>query len=208
MTLSGVEVPGLRSPRPRGDRQAADGCRVRRPISQPRGSGEPAAGRDQCSLNEPSLASSPSIRGPCAVVLVGTDPTGVPAGRAPPCSRGSPCAGSARARARHRSPARCRGTLSARGVDELQAAPRRRTSRARWHLTRGFEWRPTRSGRPCAAGLKSAFPVNRPQPPNSRFPRALVIWVHGAERHRIDPGEDGRRPLKLDLNRRRGCRRV
>jgi len=100
------------------------------------------------SLNEPSLAGIVAVdKGTiCAVVLVGTDPTGGPAG----VPGGAPMLMwlTVRREARDRGLATALlrvvvETLSARGVEELASG----TSAAnvpslRWHLTRGFQLAP------------------------------------------------------------------
>ena len=96
------------------------------------------------SLNEPSLAGIVAVdKGTiCAVVLIGTDPTGVPGG-APMLTWLT-----VRREARERGLATALlrvvvETLSARGVDELASgASAANIASLRWHLTRGFQLAP------------------------------------------------------------------
>jgi GNAT superfamily N-acetyltransferase len=99
------------------------------------------------SLNEPSLAGIVAVdKGTiCAVVLVGTDPTGAPA-----VPGGAPMLMwlTVRRDARERGLATALlravvETLSARGVDELASgASAANVPSLRWHLTRGFQLAP------------------------------------------------------------------
>jgi GNAT superfamily N-acetyltransferase len=96
------------------------------------------------SLNEPSLAGIVAVdKGTiCAVVLVGTDPTGGPAGV--PMLMWLTVRREARERGLATALLRVVvETLSARGVEELASgASAANIASLRWHLTRGFQLAP------------------------------------------------------------------
>jgi GNAT superfamily N-acetyltransferase len=96
------------------------------------------------SLNEPSLAGIVAVdKGTiCAVVLVGTDPTGVPGGA--PMLMWLTVRRDARERGLATALLRVVvETLSARGVEELASgASAANIASLRWHLTRGFQLAP------------------------------------------------------------------